>query len=197
MVKYSKYLIILWATVYAWSAEAQMKGSFDAIERDSEITRVALENHFKHWDEAQLLNQITSTEVSYQSGTGLLIDIEAPNTRIFLENQSKWTPSGDQELLDTFYSNEVIGLQQHGLSLCLAQFTADFHGYLPKIKTDEGFVFRFTVSDPETKQISDESKRRHYELTLTISSTELAQLVQENESIDTFLKAFKKEVKPL
>lgn len=197
MVKYSKYLIILWAMVHAWNADAQMKGNFDAIERDSEITRVAMENHFKHWDQASLLNKISSIEVSYQSGTGLLIDIEAPNTRIFLENQSKWTPSGDQELLDTFYSDEVIALQKHRLSLCLAQFTADFHSYLPKIKAEENYTFRFKVSDQQTKQSSEPSKRRQYELTLTIGSTELAQLIQDNEPIDTLLKAFKKEVKPL
>lgn len=199
MVKNSKYLLSTIALLCSIMAEAQMKDSFDAMKRDSEITRVTLENHLKNWNDGQLLNKIQNTSVSYESGKGLLIKIEAPNSEIYLSNGVNWSFNTDNELLDTFYDDDMIMLQQSRLSKSIAKFIADFHTYLPSIKADETYSFYFDVKDEQKKnestQESPMAHKRQYQMDIQFNAEELNAIEKLNE--EEILQILKIDIKTL
>jgi len=198
MVKYSKYLLLGLALFTSLSLEAQ-NGSFDVIKRDSEITRVTLENHMKRWNEEQLLNRIKTTEVQYKRGKGLTVKIDAPNSKVFLENGVSWSFNYDNELLDTFYDEEIIALQRERLTNCIAHFLADFNTYLPQIKDNETYTFILDIRDElkeeEEVQMTANRQKRNYQMNIQFEAIELDTFKELDE--DEILQKLKIEIKPL
>ena len=98
----------MWVSMISLELNAQFaQDSFDAIERDSEITRVTLKNHLENWNKAPLLNSVRKTKVNYTKGQGLSITIDAPNSRVFLENGVKWSFKEDKALLEDLLAAAV------------------------------------------------------------------------------------------
>lgn len=197
MVKYSKYLLLIWVSMMSIELNAQFaQKSFDAIERDSEITRVTLENHLKTWSEKPLLNKIKSTASSYEKGEGLSVTIDAPNSRVFLENGVNWSLKEDQELLDTFYDEGMITLQQDRLIHCISKFLADFHTYLPQLPSNETYSFEVIVQDRnkenEAVKSTEKAALRKYKLTITIGANELQSL--NNKNVKDLIKIEKEQL---
>lgn len=181
MVRNSKYLLTL--TLLAWLSTglfAQMsKSKFSPIERDLEISRVTLENFLKKWDGDPLLNRITKANGSYTAGEGVLFSIQAPNARIFFDGRGIWNDKADQDLMDTFYDEEIIELQKTRLKQSIAKFIKDFSDYLPEVDNSESIAFQFEVSDPVNKEgelpvSTPKQNLRTYQVVYSISSNDLS-----------------------
>ncbi|OEK01404.1 hypothetical protein BFP97_07675 [Roseivirga sp. 4D4] len=149
MVKYSKYLFTLAILLCAINVGAQ---SFNAVQRDMEITRVTLENFLKKWDGDPLLNKITNTEAEYKKGQGVTFKVDAPNADILMNTQGGVFRSGDQGMMDTFYTPEIISLQQQRLLDAIIKFVTDFYSYIPNLEGNEDFRVIFEVKDSELKK---------------------------------------------
>ena len=178
----------MWVSMISLELNAQFaQDSFDAIERDSEITRVTLKNHLENWNKAPLLNSVRKTKVNYTKGQGLSITIDAPNSRVFLENGVKWSFKEDKALLDTFYDENIIKLQQERMVECLTQFVADFHSYFPKIANNESYVIEVEVDDEPNKSgekvNSEKIHLRQYRMKLSIEAQDFSKLESDNKRI--------------
>ncbi len=185
----------MWVSIMSMELHAQFaQKTFDALERDSEITRVTLENHLKNWNDAPLLNKIKTTEVEYLKGTGLAISIDAPNSRIFLENGVKWSFKEDFELLDTFYDEDVIDLQQERLVACISQFITDFYTYLPTLPANESYIFEVTVDDEKNENASAKAMLRKYKLTLKLKSQDIDELSKNNGETKNLIQVEKEQL---
>ena len=177
MVKNSKYLLSLIILFLGFGLHGQ--GAFSPIDRDMEITRITLENFLKKWEGEPLLNRIAKTEASHQKGEGVIFKIEAPNADIFMNTQGGMFKSGDQEMMDTFYTDEIVSLQQQRLTEAVAKFVMDFYSYMPLLQDSERFKVVFEVKDAEKKKDgevvppSPKSKVRTYQL---IASWEMKDL---------------------
>ncbi|MGW8123453.1 hypothetical protein ACV07N_12405 [Roseivirga echinicomitans] len=148
MVKNSKYLLYLLGLLVSINAQAQLKQEgLNPIKRDLEITRVTFENFLKHYDEAVLLNNIKESEGEYQNGKGIEVHFEAPNANIYINTASARFGNNEPEILDTFYSDEIISLQQKRLEEATKKFIQEFHSYLPRLKASEEFRFVFNIED--------------------------------------------------
>ena len=105
MVNHSKYILCIIGLMLSLNASAQLKQQgLNPVERDMEITRVTLENFLKRYEGAMLLNRIKGSKASYSDGKGVEILLEAPNASVIMNTQSGRFSSGDDEVLDTFYS---------------------------------------------------------------------------------------------
>ena len=171
MVKNSKYLIYLLGLVVSVNALAQLQQEgMSPIKRDTEITRVTFENFIKNYDDAVLLNNIRESKGDYESGKGLEISFEATNASIYINTASARFGNHDYEVLDTFYTDEVISLQQKRLEEATKKFIRDFHSYLPHLKSNEEFRFVFNIKDSKIKvdgkelPPSPKSAKRTYKL---------------------------------
>lgn len=136
-----------------------------------EITRVTLENFLKKWDGEPLLNNIKSTEAEHKKGDGVIFKVEALNAGIFMNTQGGVFMSGDNEIMDTFYTNDIVSLQQERLIQSIKKFVSDFYSYMPQLEGNEHFKIIFEVKDAEIKKEgkvippSSKSKTRTYILT--------------------------------
>lgn len=189
MVKYSKYLLLIWVSIISIELKAQFaQESFNVIERDSEITRVTLKNHLKNWSESPLLNSVEETVIEYTAGKGLYINIDAPNSQVFLENGVQWSFEKDLDLLDTFYDAEIVKLQQERMAKCLRNFIVDFHSYFPTIAAHESYRIEVKVDDRPNKTgeqtFSEKLHLRQYKMTLSISAMDLKKLKTDKEEIE-------------
>jgi hypothetical protein len=160
--------------------QAQLKTEgFSPIKRDMEITRVTFENYLKKYDKSSLLNNINKTEANYTAGKGVKIMVDAPNAEIFMNTQSNNFKLGDSEILDTFYTDEIIALQQERLEKAVATFMIEFHSYLPKLGADESLSMVFNIADAirtkNGKEIepSPKSGDRAYRLVTKINMVDL------------------------
>jgi hypothetical protein len=153
-----------------------------------EITRVTFENYLKKYEKSALLNSITNTEAVYIKDSGVEIKVEAPNAEVFMNNQSNRFEIGDSEMIDTFYTNEIIALQQKRLEKAVASFLLEFRSYLPKLSTNESFFIVFNIADAKRsingKEIepSPQSGKRAYQLVTKIKMADLNAIV--NGEID-------------
>lgn len=184
MVKNSKYLILTLLMVAVNFAFGQIgKDTFSPIKRDSEITRITLENYFKKYSDDQLLNRVVNTETQYESGEGLKVNIDARNARIMLDNGITWHAKESAKMMDTFFDEDMISLQQERLITCLLTFLRDFNSYLPKISSNEAYTFDFEVKDQEVKKgekpsATERSKLRSYKMSISIQQKDLASLTE-------------------
>ncbi|WP_323756643.1 hypothetical protein [Roseivirga sp.] len=170
MVKNSKHLIYLLGLVVSINAQAQLQqNGLSPIKRDLEITRVTFENFLKHYDDALLLNNIKESEGDYKDGKGVEIQFEAYNANIYINTAARFG-NNDNEILDTFYTDEIISLQQKRLEEATKKFIKDFHSYLPQLKPNEEFKFVFNIEDSKIKvdgkelPPSPKSAKRTYKL---------------------------------
>ncbi len=166
--------------------------SFNVINRDMEITRVTLENFLKKWDGAPLLNKIMSTEAKHQKGQGITFKIEAPNADIFMNTQGGVFRSGDQGMMDTFYTPEIISLQQERLIEAIKRFVTDFHSYIPHLDGNEDLKVVFDVRDSEVKKdgktvpASLKAEQRAYSITAKWNMKDLKELKDGKINADRF-----------
>lgn len=149
MVKNSKYLALVIIMVISTSAYAQ---TFSAVNRDMEITRVTLENFLKKWDGDPLLNKIENTEAEYKEGKSITFTVNAPNADIIMNTQGGVFRTGDQGMMDTFYTPEIISLQQDRLISAIKRFITDFSSYIPHLEGNEDLMMVFEVKDSEVKK---------------------------------------------
>uniref|UniRef100_UPI004047FD79 hypothetical protein n=1 Tax=Roseivirga sp. TaxID=1964215 RepID=UPI004047FD79 len=180
MVKNSKYLVLLICLTVGIKMQAQIKSEgFSPIKRDMEITRVTFENYLKKYDEAPLLNNIRATEATYTEGKGVEIKVEAPNAEILMNTQFNNFKMGDDEILDTFYTEEIINLQQKRLEKAISRFVVEFRSYLPKLKPNETFSIVLNIADAKRtvngkeKAPSPKAGSRAYHLSVTIKMSDL------------------------
>lgn len=146
MVNYSKYLFTLAFLFLAIATNAQS----NLVNRDKEICRITLENYLKQWDDEVILNRIEGSKATYSNNT-LSFEIEAPNAQVILNAQRGLFKENDEDVLDMFYDQEMIALQQERLLRATSQFLKDFHTYLPKLETNEHINFIYQVGDKEKK----------------------------------------------
>lgn len=126
--------------------------TFSAVNRDMEITRVTLENFLKKWDGDPLLNKIHNTEAEYKKGESITFKVEAPNADILMNTQGGVFRAGDRNMMDTFYTPEIISLQQERLIEALKKFVTDFYSYIPHLEGNEDLNVVFEVKDSEIKK---------------------------------------------
>ncbi len=147
-----------------------------------EITRVTLENFLKKWDGAPLLNKISNTEVEHKKGSGVKFKVEAPHANILMNTQGGMFINGDAQIMDTFYTNEIISLQQERLVACIKKFISDFYTYMPQLSSDENFEIVFEVKDAKVKRDgkvmppTPKADTRQYQLTARWKMTDLKDL---------------------
>ncbi len=157
-----------------------------------EITRVTLENFLKKWDGAPLLNKITNSEAKHQKGQGITFKIEAPNADILMNTQGGVFRSGDQGMMDTFYTPEIILLQQERLIEAVKRFVTDFHSYIPHLDGNEALKVVFNVKDGEVKKdgkvipASPKSEQRAYSITARWNMKDLKDLKEGKLEADLF-----------
>ncbi|MFT6873304.1 MAG: hypothetical protein ACJAVN_002324, partial [Roseivirga sp.] len=149
MVKNSKYIALVIIMVISTGAYAQ---TFSAVNRDMEITRVTLENFLKKWDGDPLLNKIENTEADYKKGKSITFTVVAPNADILMNTQGGVFRTGDQGMMDTFYTPEIISLQQERLISAIKRFITDFNSYIPHLEGAEDLMMVFDVKDSEMKK---------------------------------------------
>ncbi|WP_288343089.1 hypothetical protein [uncultured Roseivirga sp.] len=178
MVNNSKYLIAFCLMLVTSGLWAQSNSKFSPLQRDIEITRVTLENFLKKWDGEPLLNSIQHATGAYKAGAGVEFNIEAPNSRIFLDGRIAWSSHKDKTLLDTFYDAEIVNLQKNRLKMSISKFLEDFSSYLPQIKSNEIVSFVFNVKDLPAKKTeqpdtSPNENLRTYQITFSLSGADL------------------------
>ena len=159
MVRNSKYLVSLLAILTMNHLYAQDH----TLKRDMEICRITLENHLKQWNQSLILNSIEESRVQYDEQK-LTFTISAPHAQIFLTNPKGILRKVDGEMIGSFYNNEMIALQQKRLFKATQDFLADFHSYLPKLKTNEEVSFQYIVSstnlsDKERTQTKEKNQK--------------------------------------
>ncbi|MFT6054919.1 MAG: hypothetical protein ACJAXB_000712 [Candidatus Endobugula sp.] len=200
MVKNSKFLLYLLGLVISINLSAQLKSEgLSPVKRDMEITRVTLENFLKQYDEAVLLNQVKESSAVYINGKGIEITLQAPNASIILNTNSGRFSTGDFEILDTFYTDEMIALQKSRLEEATKKFIADYYTYLPKLASNETFNIVFNIEDPVIKINGEEvppsgnASKRTYQLKATWSMSDMEALNQGSINEEQLLKRIKIE----
>lgn len=189
MVKNSKYITLIILMVVSISAAAQ---TFSAVNRDMEITRVTLENFLKKWDGDPLLNKIGNTASEYKKGQSITFTIEAPNADILMNTQGGILRNGDKNIMDTFYTPEIISLQQERLIAAVKRFIADFSSYIPHLDGSEDLKMVFEVKDSEVKKDgkpippSPRAKTRAYMITAKWTMKDLKDLKEGQLDADQF-----------
>lgn len=194
MVKNSKYLITL--TLLVWlhcGLIAQMiNNKFSPIERDLEISRVTLENFLKRWEGKPLMNKIKKVEAEYQKDYGVKFTIEAPHAEILMINQGGRFHEGDEEIMETFYSEEILELQQQRLDTALNKFIVDFKAYLPTINPNQVLEFKINVGADEEKE-AKVKLINSYEIHRQWIIKDLESLKKEEISQEEFIKRVKRK----
>ncbi|MFY0593033.1 hypothetical protein [Roseivirga sp.] len=189
MVKNSKYILITICLLISGYVSGQ---TFDAVKRDMEISKVTLDNFLKKWDGDPLMNKIKKTEVSHKEGEGITFKISAPNASILMNTQGGVFRSGDAKVMETFYSQDIINLQQERLLTALEKFLEDFNSYLPHLSDNEQFRVIFEVKDDELVQNgkvlppAKGSEKRSYKLIAKWAMEDLKDLKNGKLSADQF-----------
>ena len=189
MVKNSKYTFLIIGLLLSFYTQGQ---TFSPVNRDMEITRVTLENFLKKWDGEPLLNSIKETEASHRKGEGVTFTIAAPNASIFMNTQGGLFRNGDDEIMDAFYTEEVISLQKDRLFGALQKFIIDFYSYMPELSGDENFKVVFDVKDAEVKKDGEilppakGAETRTYRLTAKWAMNDLKDLRDGKLNADQF-----------
>ena len=147
-LKNSKYLIAiaLMLMVNGLSAQLDTEG-FSPAKRDTEVTRITFENFLKKWDGDILLNRIKKTKGTYQKGNGMTIRVEAENAQIYMSVHGGSFQNADGEIMDTFFTDAMVGLQKARLEEAAKRFMVDYKNYLPKLSDSEYISFVFEVKD--------------------------------------------------
>lgn len=189
MVKNSKYSFLIIGLLLCFYTQGQ---TFSAVNRDMEITRVTLENFLKMWDGEPLLNNIKDTEANHKKGEGVTFIITAPNAKIYMNTQGGIFRNGDNEIMDTFYTQEVISLQKDRLIAAIGKFVIDFSSYLPELDGNESFKVVFEVKDAEVKKDGEilppakGAKTRTYQLAAKWAMNDLKDLRDGKLNADQF-----------
>ena len=179
MIKNSKYIILMLGLLVAVQAFSQGRNRFNALDRDLEVTRVTFLSFLKKWDEGVLLNRFKGVEADYQKGTGLNVSVDAENAQIFMSVQNGNFKNADSEVLDTFFSDNMVALQQERLLKALKSFLQDYKDYLPELGSNERVRFIFEVKDheweskKEPREPSPQQHKRTYTLQADITTSDL------------------------
>lgn len=195
MVKYSKYLICLVFIVSSLPSQAQLANrSFDPIQRDLEISRITLENYLKQWEGKPLINKISKVEAEYQSDYGVKFQIDAPHADILMVNQVGRMKKSDEEMMEIFYSEEIISLQKQRLDTALNQFIVDFKTYLPTINPNQVLEFSVKVG-ADDKEDSKVKLVDSYEMLRSWGISDLESFKKEEITKEEFIKRVKRNDK--
>ncbi len=181
MVKYSKYLLTLIGLFVAFQATAQMSSDrFSPLQRDLEVTRVTLENYLKRWGGEMMLNHFDKAEAKYQKGQGVIITVEANNADIYMSVHNGSFRNADDNILDTFFSDDMINLQKQRLEEAIKSFFEAYKSYLPKLDGGEKVTITFDVKDRIRKQKNGKQQeptplahKRTYKMAAEISASDL------------------------
>ena len=178
-VKNSKIWMIFAALLLSSSLAAQLdQEGFSAQHRDTEVTRITFENYLKKWGGEVLLNRFRETTAAYKSGQGLTIEVLAENAHIYMSVQGGNFENADGEIMDTFFTDDMVSLQKERLQTALKKFLADYKSYLPKVKSSEQIRFVFDVKDQTKKRNGKElppskmAHKRTYRLEATIAPSD-------------------------
>lgn len=152
-VKNSKYWILLLAMLVSSPLIAQLNTQgFSPVKRDTEVTRITFENYLKKWNGEVLLNRFRETTASYKNGQGMTINVIAENAHIYMSVQGGSFENADGEIMDTFFSDQMVSLQKERLQTAVTNFLVEFKNYLPKLKDNEKIRFVFEVKDQKRKK---------------------------------------------
>ena len=175
-VKNSKYTLLLAAMMVSSTLFAQLDAQgFSPVKRDTEVTRITFENYLKKWTGEIMLNRFKETKAEYKNGEGMTIRVLAENAQIFMSVQGGQFENADGEMMDLFFSDEMIGLQKDRLRKAVQKFVVDFKQYLPELNDSEQIRFVFEVKDRVRKEKGKElppsklAHKRTYHLEALIS----------------------------
>lgn len=176
------------------SLEAQSgQQAFSPQNRDTEVTRITFDNYLKKWNGEVLLNRIRETTANYKNGEGITITVVAENAQIYMNVQGGSFQDADGEVMDTFFTDAMIGLQKERLKEAVKHFLVDFKSYLPKMQTSEQIRFVFDVRDRLKKKNGKElppsklAHKRTYRLEATIAYNDFQQFREGNMEEQAFL----------
>ncbi len=156
-VKNSKYWILLLALLVSSPLAAQLNTEgFSPVKRDTEVTRITFENYLKKWNGEVLLNRFRETTADYKNGEGITINVVAENAHIYMSVQGGSFENADGEIMDTFFSDDMVNLQKERLKSAVEDFVVEFKNYLPKLKDSETIKFIFDVKDQKRKKNGQE-----------------------------------------
>lgn len=176
-------------------SQAQLANrSFDPIQRDLEISRITLENFLKQWEGKPLINKINKVEAEYQSDFGMKFRINAPYADILMINQSGRMKQSDEEMMETFYTEEIISLQKQRLDSALNQFLTDFKTYLPTINPNQVLEFSIKVG-ADDKEESTVKLVDSYEMLRSWKIQDVESFKKEEISKEEFIKRVKRNNK--
>lgn len=202
MVKNSKYLMLMLGLVVSLSLKSQGNGNFNAIQRDMEVTRVTFENFLKKWSEEPLLNIFKDSEASYQSGRGITIKLLAENARIYMSVHNGTFKNADEEIMDTFFSDDMVNLQKERLKSSISKFLIDFKSYLPQLQASERLQFIMDVKDsPEKNKPKEETSptpmeyKRTYTLEASVPVTDFENFKNGSITAEAFKAKINFEIK--
>ncbi len=177
--------------------------SQNTIKRDLEICRITLENYLVQWDMAVMLNTIKESKANYSKANGATITILAPNASILITSQRGNLHKGDEEIMNTFYSTEMISLQRKHLKTVTMDFLEDFSSYLPKIGNEELIRIEYIVTDADVvDKFKDSSilpsevfqEARNYKITYSWSMKDIADLASKSISKEQFGERIQTEI---
>jgi hypothetical protein len=152
-VKNSKYWMLLLALMVSSTLTAQLNTEgFSVVKRDTEVTRITFDNYLKKWNGEVMLNRFRETTADYKSGEGITINVLAENAHIYMSVQGGSFENADGEIMDTFFSDDMIILQKERLQKAVERFVVDFKNYLPKLKDNERITFLFDVKDQKRRK---------------------------------------------
>lgn len=195
-VKNSKYWILLLAMIVSSPLFAQLDTEgFSPVKRDTEVTRVTFENYLKKWNGEVLLNRFRETTAAYKNGEGITINVVAENAHIYMSVQGGSFENADGEIMDTFFSDNMVSLQKERLKTAVENFVVEFKNYLPKLKDSETIRFVFDVKDQKRKRNGKETPpsklahKRTYHLEASISYKDFQAFKSGGMNKTDFIKA--------
>lgn len=195
-VKNSKYWILLLALLVSSPLAAQLNTEgFSPVKRDTEVTRITFENYLKKWNGEVLLNRFRETTADYKNGEGITINVVAENAHIYMSVQGGSFENADGEIMDTFFSDDMVSLQKERLKSAVEDFVVEFKNYLPKLKDNETIKFIFDVKDQKRKRNGKEvppsklAHKRTYHMEASIAYKDFQAFKSGSMNKADFLKA--------
>lgn len=195
-VKNSKYWIVLLALLVSSPLAAQLNTEgFSPVKRDTEVTRITFENYLKKWNGEVLLNRFRETTADYKNGQGITINVVAENAHIYMSVQGGSFENADGEIMDTFFSDDMVSLQKERLRSAIENFVVEFKNYLPKLKESETIKFIFDVKDQKRKRDGKEvppsklAHKRTYHMEASIAYKDFRAFKSGNMNEADFIEA--------
>ena len=188
--------LVLMLTVNSLCAQLNSEG-FSPAKRDTEVTRITFENFLKKWDGDILLNRIKETKGVYKKGDGMTIRVEAENAQIFMSVHGGSFQNADGEIMDTFFTDAMVGLQKNRLEEAAKQFIKDYKNYLPKLSDSETIRFVFEVKDQKRRKNGKEippsklAHKRTYQLEASISYSDFQRFREGNINEEALMEQIK------